>query len=84
MGTKDNVHGEGNYRATRDYNERTRKFMKTHDVEQAARDAAPHSDAEARDMAQAEAIGKARGRDLRATGGRAPGARPPRAGKGRS
>jgi hypothetical protein len=79
MGNKDNVHGEGNYQATRDYNERTRKFMKTHDVEQVARDAAPHSEAEARDMAQAEAAGKARARDRRGAS-----AKRPRAGKGRS
>jgi len=64
MGTKgtgkDNVHGEGNYAATRDYNERTKKFLKTADVEKAARDAAPHSDAEAKELQAAEAKGLSR------------------------
>ena len=64
MGTKgtgkDNVHGEGNYAATRDYNERTKKFLKTADVEKAARDAAPHSEAEAEELQAAEAKGLSR------------------------
>lgn len=57
---KDEVHGEGNYAATRDYNERTKKFLKTADVEKAARDAAPGSDAEALEMQTAEAEGLSR------------------------
>ena len=53
-----NVHGEGNYQATRDYNERTKRFVESGQVEQAARDAAPGSEAEALQMAAAEAEGK--------------------------
>jgi len=62
MSKKDNVHGEGNYQATRDYNERTKQFLKKADVDKAAHDAAPRSEAEAKEMAQAEAKGKSRAR----------------------
>jgi hypothetical protein len=55
---QDNVHGEGNYAASRDYNERTKRFVESGQVEQAARDAAPDSEAEALQMAAAEAEGK--------------------------
>ena len=52
------MHGEGNYAASRDYNERTKRFVESGQVEQAARDAAPDSEAEALQMAAAEAEGK--------------------------
>jgi hypothetical protein len=60
-----NVYGEGNYQATRDYNERTKQFIDSVRVDQAARDAAPDSEAEALQMAAAEAEGKrhAKGED---------------------
>jgi len=60
-----NVYGEGNYAASRQYNEATRDFVQSGRVEQAARDAAPHSDAEALQMQAAEAEGKrhAKGED---------------------
>ncbi len=63
--TQDKVHGEGNYAATRDYNERTKAFIASGQVEQAARAAAPDSEAEALQMAAAEAEGKrhAKGED---------------------
>jgi hypothetical protein len=54
MSTKDNVHGEGNYEATRQYNEATKKFIASGKVEQAARDAAPRDAGEAAEMKQAE------------------------------
>ncbi|MEO8755869.1 MAG: hypothetical protein ABI624_24665 [Casimicrobiaceae bacterium] len=54
MGTKDNVHGEGNYEATRQYNDATRKFIDSGRVEQAARDAAPKTPEEAVEMKEAE------------------------------
>ena len=53
-----NVHGEGNYQASRDYNERTKRFVESGQVEQAARDAEPDSEAEALQMSAAEAEGK--------------------------
>ena len=60
-----NVHGEGNYAASRDYNERTKRFVESGQVEEAARAAEPGSDAEAMQMAAAEAEGKrhAKGED---------------------
>lgn len=54
MSSKGNVHGEGNYEATRQYNAATRRFIESGKVEQAARDAAPHSAAEAKQMKDAE------------------------------
>jgi hypothetical protein len=53
MGTK-GVHGEGNYEATRQYNESTKRFVDAGKVDKAARDAAPHSPEEAQQMKQAE------------------------------
>ncbi len=53
------VQGEGDYAADRRYRERTGRFLQSADVEELAREAAPNSDAEAREMADAEAQGRA-------------------------
>lgn len=58
LGPDDTVHGEGNYKATRDYNESTKRFIDAGKVEKAADDAAPRSAQEARDMEEAERAGK--------------------------
>jgi hypothetical protein len=58
MATKDNEHGEGNYKATRDYNERTKDFIDSGKVDEAADRSKPKSDEEARDMREAEEAGK--------------------------
>lgn len=60
-----NVHGEGNYAASKQYNEATRDFVKAGRVDAAAKAAAPESDAEALQMQAAEAEGKrhAKGED---------------------
>jgi len=63
MGKGDNVHGEGNYAASRRYNDATRKFVQAGKVDKAARDAAPDSDADALQMAAAEAEGKRRSKE---------------------
>lgn len=55
---KKDVHGEGNYEATRDYNKRTKEYLESADVTEDAKKAAPRSEEEAREMAQAEADGK--------------------------
>ena len=55
-------YGEGNYKATRDYDQGLKQHMQTHDVEKEARDAAPRSDAEAREMQRAEEAGRSRAR----------------------
>ena len=54
MGSKQNVYGEGNYEATRQYNAATKKFVQSGRVEQSARDAAPRSQQEAQEMKDAE------------------------------
>ena len=41
MSAKQNVHGEGNYEASRKYDEDTKRFVESGRVERAARDAAP-------------------------------------------
>lgn len=57
---KDGVEGEGSYSGTKDYNERTKKFVQSGKVDQAARDAEPHSEEEKQAMQKAERIGKQR------------------------
>ena len=60
MERKDKVEGEGSYTASKDYNERTKKFVDSGKVEQAAQDAKPTSEQEAHEMQKAERIGKQR------------------------
>ena len=60
MAGKDRVEGEGSYSGTRDYNERTRRFVKAGRVGAAARKAAPRSKDEAHAMQKAERIGRSR------------------------
>ena len=60
MQRKDKVEGEGSYSATKDYNERTKKFLQSGKMEKAARDAAPKNAEEAHAMQKAERIGKSR------------------------
>ena len=55
---KKQVHGEGNYQATRDYNERTKDYLQSADVEKDAKQAAPRNEREAREMQKAEQQGK--------------------------
>jgi len=54
----DKEFGEGNYKATRDYNERTQRFVKSGKVEEAANAARPRDRKEEQDMARAEDIGR--------------------------
>ena len=56
----DGVEGEGSYKGSKDYNERTRKFVESGKVSEAARDAEPKSEQEKHDMQKAERIGKQR------------------------
>jgi len=64
--TKDNVHGEGNYEASRQYNKATKAFVESGRVEEAARDAAPADEREAADLKAAEEAGleRAKGKDI--------------------
>jgi hypothetical protein len=52
--------GEGSYQGTRDYNQRTADYLKSHDVEADAEAAKPRSAEEAREMKEAEEKGKSR------------------------
>lgn len=63
MGTDNKEYGEGNYKASRKYNEQTKKFVESGRVDEAAKDAAPESEAEAMDMANAEAEGRRRAKE---------------------
>jgi hypothetical protein len=57
---KDKVEGEGSYSGTKDYNQRTKKFIDSGKVDDAARDAEPRSEEEKRAMEKAEREGKQR------------------------
>ena len=58
MDSKDKEHGEGNYKASRDYNERTKNFVESGKVDDAAQKAKPQNQQEAREMEKAEQEGK--------------------------
>ncbi len=58
--TDQTVQGEGDYIAGKRYQNDARDFAKTANVEKAARDAAPQSDKEAKEMKRAEQAGASR------------------------
>src|SRR5688500_1029313 len=60
QGGEDKEYGEGNYKATRQYNEGLKDHVEHHDIEKDARDAAPKSAAEEKEMEEAERIGASR------------------------
>jgi hypothetical protein len=60
QGAEGQQYGEGNYKASRDYNEGLKEHMQSHDIEKEARAAAPKSAEEQREMDEAERIGKSR------------------------
>lgn len=51
-------YGEGNYKATKEYNAGLKDHVENHDIEKEARDAAPRDEKEAREMEDAERIGR--------------------------
>ena len=59
------VQGEGNYEAAKQYDEAQRKFVKSGKVDAAARDAKPKSPEQAKEMERAEEAGRshAKGED---------------------
>jgi len=57
-GAKEQQMGEGSYEGTRDYNQRTAEYLKTHDVKKDAEAAKPKSEQEASEIEQAEEEGK--------------------------
>ena len=56
----ESVQGEGDFEADRRYRSDVGEFVRTNDVEKAARDAAPSSEAEAATLKSAEQKGRAR------------------------
>ena len=63
MERKDKVEGEGSYTGSKDYNARTKKFVDSGKVEQAAKEAKPKSEQEAHEMQKAERIGRQHAKD---------------------
>lgn len=58
--SRSRMQGEGNYDASKEYDEKTKAFAESGKVEQAARAAAPRNAQEKEDMRQAEAEGRSR------------------------
>jgi len=58
MARKDKVEGEGSDSGSKDYNERTRKFLESGKVDEAAKNAEPKSEEEKHAMQKAERLGK--------------------------
>jgi hypothetical protein len=63
MERKDKVEGEGSYTGSKDYNERTKKFVDSGKVDDAARNAEPKNEEERQAMQKAERVGKERAKD---------------------
>jgi hypothetical protein len=57
-GSKEQQMGEGSYEGTREYNERTKEYLKKADVEADAQAAKPRSEEEAREIEKAEEEGR--------------------------
>lgn len=62
QGGEGQQYGEGSYQGTRQYNEGVKEHMQHHDVEREARDAAPRTPAEEREMEEAERVGRGKSR----------------------
>jgi hypothetical protein len=60
MADKDKVEGEGSYTGSKDYNQRTKKFVDSGKVDKAAQKAEPKSEEERQAMQKAERLGKQR------------------------
>lgn len=63
MAEKDKVEGEGSYTGSKDYNQRTKKFVDAGKVDDAARKAEPGTEEERQAMHKAERLGKQRAKD---------------------
>jgi len=60
---KDNVHGEGNYKASREFDEAEREFVQSGKLDEGIRNAAPKSEAEQREMESAEEQARRRAKE---------------------
>jgi len=61
----DKIHGEGNYKASKDFDDAEKAFVQSGRVEEGARNAAPKTKAEEEEMnrAEAEARKRSKGED---------------------
>jgi hypothetical protein len=59
----DPMQGEGNYDAAREYNAEQQEFVASGKVKEAARAAEPKTEAERREMLEAERLGKERAKE---------------------
>jgi hypothetical protein len=57
---KDKIHGEGNYKAAKEFDDAEKAFVKSGRVDAAAKNAAPKSKAEAAALERAEAKARSR------------------------
>jgi hypothetical protein len=63
MAKSDKIQGEGNYEAAEQYNKSQQKFVKSGQVEEAAREAEPRSETEKQEMEQAEQTGRSHAKE---------------------
>ena len=61
--SKDDVHGEGNYKASREFDEAEREFVQSGKLDEGIRNAAPRSEAEKREMEEAEEQARRRAKE---------------------
>ena len=59
----DKVHGEGNYKAAKEFDDAQKAFVQSGRVEEAARGVAPKSNADAKELLKAEELAKRRSKD---------------------
>jgi hypothetical protein len=59
----DKVHGEGNYKASKEFDDAQKAFVQSGRVKEAARRVAPKSKAEAEELIRAEELAKSRSKD---------------------
>jgi hypothetical protein len=62
------VQGEGDYKAARRYRDELERFVRSADIERAAREAEPRDEGEAEDLAAAEAEGRSHAKSAGPTG----------------
>ena len=60
MKKQDKIHGEGNYKAAKEFDDAEKAFVQSGKVEEAARNAAPKSKAEEEELNRAEQAARAR------------------------
>jgi hypothetical protein len=61
------IQGEGDYESARRYRRDVEDYVKTADIDRAAREAEPDNPEEARELEKAEEIGKSRAKDRKKT-----------------